>query len=76
MTVTCPSCGFSFETVATTNTRCRSCRKVVTIGRSPSAQLAKATHEDYDEPPAGTGWVVAALAGAAFFIIWLSRRGT
>ncbi|MDA8300240.1 MAG: hypothetical protein M0005_01550 [Actinomycetota bacterium] len=30
--VTCPACGLSFETAATTNTRCRRCRKVVNIG--------------------------------------------
>ena len=36
--IRCPSCGFSFETQAVTNTRCRRCRKVVRVGRS-QAQL-------------------------------------
>lgn len=31
--ITCPSCGLSFETAATTNTRCRHCRRVVHVGR-------------------------------------------
>jgi DNA-directed RNA polymerase subunit RPC12/RpoP len=32
MELTCPDCGLTFETQATTNTRCRRCRKVVNIG--------------------------------------------
>ena len=36
--LTCPKCGSSFETNATTNTRCRSCRHVVNVPRgNPSA---------------------------------------
>jgi hypothetical protein len=30
-TITCKRCGLSFETEATTNTRCRSCRAVVRV---------------------------------------------
>jgi hypothetical protein len=30
-TITCKRCGLSFETAATTNTRCRSCRAVVRV---------------------------------------------
>jgi hypothetical protein len=30
-TITCKRCGHSFETEATTNTRCRSCRDVVRV---------------------------------------------
>ena len=33
-TITCKRCGFSFETEATTNTRCRSCRAVVRVSAS------------------------------------------
>jgi DNA-directed RNA polymerase subunit RPC12/RpoP len=32
MQLTCPACGLTFETEATTNTRCRRCRKVINIG--------------------------------------------
>ena len=38
-TVTCKRCGLSFETEATTNTRCRSCRAVVrvpAVARNPN----------------------------------------
>jgi hypothetical protein len=38
-TITCKRCGCSFETEATTNTRCRSCRAVVRVpaaARNPS----------------------------------------
>ena len=38
-TITCKRCGLSFETEATTNTRCRSCRAVVRVpaaARNPS----------------------------------------
>lgn len=31
ITLTCKRCGFSFETEATTNTRCRRCRAVVRV---------------------------------------------
>lgn len=41
-TVTCPACGLSFETAATTNTRCRRCRHVCEVGRIPGAARPKA----------------------------------
>ena len=31
VTITCPRCGFRFETAARTNTRCRRCRAVVRV---------------------------------------------
>jgi predicted Zn-ribbon and HTH transcriptional regulator len=37
-TITCKRCGLSFETAATTNTRCRRCRTVV---RVPAAARTK-----------------------------------
>ena len=47
--VTCPRCGLSFESQATTATRCRSCRYVVRVGSSPSARTrrAQATSAEY-----------------------------
>lgn len=40
-TITCKTCGHSFETEARTNTRCRSCKAVVRIpARAQSAQLS------------------------------------
>ena len=79
-TVTCPACGLSFETTATTNTRCRRCRKVVIIGtrstravtRSPAASRPMTEDEEpFDE---GTeerkgGWVAAAIVGAAAVVL-------
>jgi hypothetical protein len=38
--LTCPHCDHVFETRATTNTRCRRCRRVVTISRSPARARA------------------------------------
>lgn len=72
--ITCPSCGFGFETAATTNTRCRRCRKVVRVGPSRPA-AAYAAEDEYEAEPAGAGWVLFALGAAAAFAIWLGRRG-
>ena len=47
-TITCRHCGCSFETEATTNTRCRSCRGVVRVpaaARNPSGSGAGSTRE-------------------------------
>ncbi|MGA3221445.1 MAG: hypothetical protein ABSE77_20630 [Acidimicrobiales bacterium] len=85
-TVTCPSCGFSFETTATTNTRCRRCRKVVNIGSTRPRRSAKLPQcpsegagdaeptEDEDEPR--ERWVAVALVAAAAvaLAIFLGRR--
>jgi hypothetical protein len=77
-TVTCPACGLSFETTASTNTRCRRCRKVVNIGPGKS-RSPMTTEGDYsfdeDEAPAGSGWALAALVGAAALAFWLFGRG-
>jgi DNA-directed RNA polymerase subunit RPC12/RpoP len=46
-TITCKRCGFSFETEATTNTRCRRCRAVVrvrTAARNPSGSGSRREH--------------------------------
>jgi hypothetical protein len=46
-TITCKRCGFSFETEATTNTRCRRCRGVVRVpaaARSPSGSGSRREH--------------------------------
>jgi DNA-directed RNA polymerase subunit RPC12/RpoP len=50
MEFTCPACGLTFDTQATTNTRCRGCRNVVNIGaRSQSATSARRTSDDTPE---------------------------
>ncbi|MHB1781823.1 MAG: TFIIB-type zinc ribbon-containing protein [Acidimicrobiales bacterium] len=41
-TLTCPKCGTTFETSATTNTRCRSCRHVVNVPRGGSSAPRRA----------------------------------
>lgn len=69
MTITCPRCGLDFETRATTNTRCRRCRHVVRVGRSPARaaprQLEESTPDDVtdDEPTADDAF--AAIVGLA-----------
>jgi hypothetical protein len=71
--VACPSCGLSFETAATTNTRCRRCRKVVNIGRTPRVPSTNRADHEYQEA-SGDGWALAVLGVAAAFIFWLFRR--
>jgi DNA-directed RNA polymerase subunit RPC12/RpoP len=48
-TITCKRCGFSFETEATTNTRCRRCKTVVRVSvaaRNPNGPgCASSTRE-------------------------------
>lgn len=82
-TATCPACGLSFETTATTNTRCRRCRKVVNIGRSRGAARVKryeatsqeeTPYEDYEPAPGGGGWGVLALLAGGALAVWLGSR--
>jgi hypothetical protein len=78
------------KTTATTNTRCRRCRKVVNVGNDEAGRPAtpravpirrgntrepdQDEHEP-DEEPAGGGWSVAALLAAAVALaIFLGRR--
>jgi uncharacterized paraquat-inducible protein A len=47
-TITCKRCGCSFETEATTNTRCRRCRAVVRVpaaARNPNGSGTRSTRE-------------------------------
>jgi hypothetical protein len=74
-TINCPGCGFSFQSAAITKTRCRQCRRVVHIGSSPRAQSLKTADNEYDEAPAGAGWVLAGFGAAAAIFFWLWRRG-
>ena len=84
-TITCPTCGLSFETSATTNTRCRRCRKVVNIGSSPRRAARAEPDDDYyydeeDEPASGgAGGVLVALGAAAALglgLWWANRSAT
>jgi len=59
MQITCPSCGLTFDTQATTNTRCRGCRKVVNIG----ARSRPTTSAAVDDEP--SGFSVQILIGGA-----------
>ena len=75
-TISCPSCGFTFETAATTNTRCRRCRKVVRIGAGQRAARSYVdTADDEEEPSGGGAWALAALAAGAALAFWLGTRG-
>jgi hypothetical protein len=80
--ITCPACGLSFETAATTNTRCRRCRKVVNIGSSPRraarAELDDSYYDEEDEPASGGAGGALALLGAAAALglgFWWANRG-
>jgi hypothetical protein len=71
--LTCPACGLTFETQATTNTRCRRCRKVVNVGaRNRPAPVAAApddTSAQWSPTLIGTG---LAAGGAA--ALWYGVR--
>jgi hypothetical protein len=75
-TITCPGCGFEFETSAVTNTRCRRCRKVVNIGRTRRTQSTNPADDEYEDAPSGAGWVVAALGVAVALGYWFWHRGS
>ena len=73
MTITCPRCGLTFESQATTATRCRSCRYVVRVGSSPSARprRARESSTDYSGGTAGGAAVVIGAVGLilAFYVV-------
>ena len=50
MQLTCPACGLTFETQATTNTRCRRCRKVVNVGAHSRPAASTFPGDDSDGP--------------------------
>jgi hypothetical protein len=79
--LTCPGCGFIFESQATTATRCRHCRRSVTV---PSGRRGNATRQTPSAPRAETEDTID-LVGLAWAIVrsvlcilsgrraWLSR---
>ena len=73
MMITCPSCGLSFESQATTATRCRSCRYVVRLGSSPSAgtRRSDASPSEYGGGTAGGAVLVIGAVGLflAFYVV-------
>ena len=79
MQLTCPVCGLTFETQATTNTRCRRCRKVVNVGvrRSRPATFA-VTRDDPSEDRGRTvlGGAVVTGGGAALWHGVTMRRAS
>jgi hypothetical protein len=66
MQVTCPVCGLTFETQATTNTRCRHCRKVINIGVRRGRQELVAARGDTSEHWAPTVLGGALVAGGGY----------
>jgi hypothetical protein len=74
--LTCPACGLTFETHATTNTRCRRCRKVVNVRRSAaspggSSYRPPAT-EPIDDVPSGASpaLIGIGLVGGGAWALW------
>ena len=76
MQLTCPTCGLNFETQATTNTRCRRCRKVINISTRPRPAPVSANTEDSSALRSttliGVG-LVASGAGAFWYGAKLKR---
>lgn len=76
MLLTCPACGLSFETQASTNTRCRRCRKVINIGarRSPARVSASADDSSAQWSPTVIGvGLVAGGVGALWYGVKLKQ---
>lgn len=75
-TITCPACGLTFETQATTNTRCRRCRKVVNIGRSATSAGGSSDRlpasAPIDDVPSGASPVLigTGLVGGGAWALW------
>ena len=63
--ITCPRCGLEFESQATTATRCRSCRYVVRVGNSSSADTRRtdASPSEYGGGTAGGAVLVIGAVG-------------
>lgn len=84
MQLTCPACGLTFPTEARTNTRCRRCRKVVSVSRqtgSPLPSSSESPVETFDESTTIPGQVLAGLglAGAGAVAVcygWSRRSGS
>ena len=85
-TIECPRCETSFETQATTATRCRSCRSVVHVGggrstgqQRPAAPLRSTTTwsvEPSDDEGGGlvVGLLVAVAVGVGIYLYVRARR--
>ena len=71
--ITCPRCGLSFESHATTATRRRSCRYVVRVGSSPSARTRRtdASPSEYGGGTAGGAVLVIGAVGLllVFYVV-------
>ncbi len=77
--IECPRCETTFETKATTATRCRACRSVVHVGagraggrRSPSVRRSSATAWSTEPADDGSGIL---LLGAGLVLVVLVGYG-
>ncbi len=90
-TIECPRCETTFETQATTATRCRSCRSVVHVGRgatSGSLRASRPAHatwstDETDGEAAQPGAIVVvfviagiAIVGYLFVRAWRRRKAS
>ena len=80
-TISCPRCDTTFETQATTATRCRSCRSVVHLGQRSVVGSAPAPPRSRppspaleDEPDGGTAIVVVLAAVGVVLAVYLFAR--
>ncbi len=79
MQLTCPACGLTFETEARTNTRCRRCRKVVSVARQAAARAPLGTSSVWSGEgveQSGQTFTGAALIGLGASLIahrWSAR---
>ncbi|MDA8310769.1 MAG: hypothetical protein M0Z46_09175 [Actinomycetota bacterium] len=84
-TIECPRCETTFETKATTATRCRSCRSVVHVGGGPGRRSSAADRATTawgmesagDDEDGGIGLVLVLVAvgvGIGVYLYFRARR--
>ncbi len=86
-TISCPRCETTFESQATTATRCRECRSVVHVGqrttsgtarRAPSTRREEEPGDDEGDAPDTVALVLVAVAvGVGIYLFlraWRRRR--
>lgn len=76
MLVVCPRCGHTFETRASTNTRCRCCRYVVNIGRRAAPTIYTETVNVNSAPsPVAEDSILAESPGLSPVVVGVALVG-
>ncbi len=75
MTLTCPTCGYAWESVAQSRSRCGSCGRAVSVPRY-GVEERQATYEGEPggSPRAAAGVAAIVLIGAGYLMIRHAKR--